>query len=59
MEGLSPEIYRTTAICIDSYENKILNGRLYNPYFDNGICFHSTMDLLKKLDYHRKWLQKC
>ena len=38
--------YRTTVICVDSYENSVLNGRLYNPYFNGGIHFSSTMQLI-------------
>ena len=43
--------YRTTVICIDTYEDGVLDGRMYNPYLDAGISFHSTMEFLKKLDY--------
>lgn len=45
--------YRITTICIDGYENEILNGRMYNygPDLAEGISFHSTMDFLKKMEY--------
>ena len=42
--------YRITILCIDEYENGVLNGRMYNPYFSTGIRFQSTMEMLKKLD---------
>ena len=29
--------YRNTVVCIDSYKEKILNGRLYNPYLDGEV----------------------
>lgn len=42
--------YRMTVVCIDEYENGVLSGRMYNPYFGTGITFRSTMDLLKKMN---------
>lgn len=42
--------YRNTIVCIDKYENGILSGRLYNPYFKSGKCFQSTMELLQAAD---------
>lgn len=44
------EQYRSTTICVDSYDNDVLCGRLYNPCFENGFCFRSTMELLKKME---------
>ena len=43
-------MFRTTIICIDSYENRVPSGRIYNMYLDSGIAFRSTMELLKCMD---------
>ena len=42
--------YRTTKVCIDSYENQILVGRFYNPCYQEGVSFCSVMDFLKKME---------
>ncbi len=42
--------FRTTLICIDLYEDKIPKGRLYNAYFENGIEFNGTIDLLQNME---------
>ena len=38
--------YRSTLLCVDSYENSVLKGRYYNPGVDGGVVFESTMELL-------------
>ena len=38
--------YRTTTVCIDSYENGVLAGRFYNPYLTGGKQFQSAMQFL-------------
>ena len=43
-------VFRTTVICVDKYENRILSGRLYNSYYKTGINFGSTMELLRSLE---------
>lgn len=40
------EEYRTTTVCIDSYENAVLRGRFYNPYLTGGQTFHSMTQFL-------------
>jgi len=50
-EKVYGEQYRTIIICADAYENRVLRGRIYNPYFENGVCFESTMDFLKIIKY--------
>ena len=40
------DLFRTTMICIDGYENKNASGSLYNAYFQHGIAFRSTMEML-------------
>ena len=42
--------YRTTWLCIDSYENEVPVGRIYNPYAEQGKCFHSLTQLLLEVD---------
>jgi hypothetical protein len=45
-QKLYGNLYRTTIVCVDSYERSVLTGRLYNPYLSAGIRFDSTMELL-------------
>ena len=42
--------YRTTMICIDSYERSVPTGQFYNQYYPEGISFHGIMDLIKKME---------
>ena len=42
--------YRTTTVCVDSYENQVLVGRFYNPHYPDGIKFHGVMDFLLKME---------
>lgn len=39
---------RTTMVCIDSYRDGVLQGRMYNPFLQEGVSFESTMDFLNK-----------
>lgn len=41
---------RTTFVCVDSYENKIPKGRLYNSFLDSGIEFVGVMDFLLNME---------
>jgi len=38
--------YRTTTVCVDSYENCILSGRFYNSYLESGKEFESLTQFL-------------
>lgn len=38
--------YRSIFLCIDSYENRTLAGRLYNPYFGNARYFENVIQFL-------------
>ena len=38
--------YRTTTVCIDSYENREFSGRFYNPYLSGGQKFQSMTQFL-------------
>lgn len=42
--------YRTTLVCVDSYENRIPCGRIYNAFFDQGIEFVGVMDFLRNME---------
>lgn len=45
-ERLCGNEYRTTVICIDSYEKGVPGGRFYNPAREGGIAFESLSQLL-------------
>jgi hypothetical protein len=49
-ERIRGDAYRMTMVCIDSYEQDILVGRMYNPYLQGGTWFCSTMDWLQKME---------
>ena len=38
--------YRMTTVCIDSYENGVMQGRFYNPYLSGGRGFQSMAQFL-------------
>ena len=42
--------YRTTTVCIDSYENNVPNGRFYNPYLPGGTTFRSMTQFLLEME---------
>lgn len=42
--------YRTTVVCVDSYEKGVPAGRFYNPQLEKGETFQSLTELLRKLD---------
>ena len=44
------EEYRTTIVCIDTYEEHRLSGRYYNPYFPEGKAFHSLTHFLLEME---------
>ena len=37
-------------VCVDSYNDKILEGRIYNVLRDSSVPFKSAMDMLVKLE---------
>jgi len=41
--------YRTTTLCVDSYENGVLAGRIYHPSCD-GIPFKSLSQFLVQME---------
>lgn len=44
------EKYRTTLVCIDSYHDKIMKGRIINPFFDGSIEFSGLMSFLLTME---------
>ena len=42
--------YRTTVVCVDSYDGHVLNGRLYNPHLPEGTSFRSAMEFLLRME---------
>ena len=44
------EEYRTTIVCVDSYEDRIPSGRIFNPYAPEGRSFSSVMQFLLEME---------
>ena len=42
--------YRQTTVCVDSYQDSVFTGRLYNPYLNDGKEFHSMVQFLTELE---------
>ena len=42
--------YRTTTICVDSYDKSVPVGRFYNQCCPEGFHFHGAIDLVKKME---------
>lgn len=42
--------YRSTTVCIDSYEDAIPVGRFYNPYLKEGRIFRSLAQFLIEME---------
>ena len=42
--------YRTTVVCVDSYDRSVMTGRLYNPYLSEGRSFGSVMEFLRMME---------
>lgn len=49
-ERLRGNEYRTTRVCIDSYEDGVPVGRFYNPGCGDAVPFQSLSQLLIKLN---------
>ena len=39
-------MFRATLICVDSYDHKILKGRIMSPYYQDCVLFESTIEFL-------------
>ncbi len=44
------EEYRTTIVCVDTYHNGILSGRIFNPYLQSGQSFQSLTQFLQFME---------
>ncbi len=42
--------FRNTTVCVDSYEEKVLCGCIYNPYLEGEINFRSTMQFIETME---------
>ena len=42
--------YRTTTICVDSYDKSVPEGRFYNLCCPEGVYFYGVIDLIKKME---------
>lgn len=42
--------YRTTMVCIDSYQNGAIAGRFYNSYLESGVEFDNLIQFLLEMD---------
>lgn len=44
------ELFKTSMVSIDSYDNRVLTGRIFNPFLDADVPFSSTMEFIKEMD---------
>lgn len=44
------EEYRTTLVCVDSYDNGVPQGRFYNPYMSAERSFQSLTQFLQSME---------
>lgn len=42
--------FRTTVVCIDSYQDGVLKGRLFNPYLSGAVQFESLMQFILRME---------
>lgn len=49
--------YRATQVCVDSYQDGVLKGRLYNPVSDTPRLFHSMSQFLVQMETLLEQLQ--
>ena len=42
--------YRTTVVCIDSYENGVPSGQFFNPYHQDGEQFYGLTQFLIRME---------
>jgi len=64
-EKMTGNKYHTTMVCVDSYQNDVLKGRLINPSRDGAIPFDSLMqfflcmeDLLDEMRFPQSFEEK-
>ena len=49
-KSLQGNQYRTTVVCVDSYENSVPQGRFFNPACPRGVPFYSLMQFFMGID---------
>ena len=42
--------YRTTQVCVDDRQDGKFRGRLYNPYWKEGVSFSGVMEFLTQME---------
>ena len=42
--------YRNTIVCIDSYENRVMQGHFHNLYMPDPVAFKSTLEFLQAME---------
>jgi hypothetical protein len=42
--------YRLTMVCVDENRDGSFSGRLYNPYWPEGVGFTGVLDFLEKME---------
>ena len=50
MRSQQYDLFRTTVVCVDGYENKVPVGRWYNSQYETGATFHGVMELMLSLE---------
>lgn len=50
MHRVYEEGCRTTVVCIDSFNKGVLNGRFYNPNFEESFEFDCLIHFLQKME---------
>ncbi|MBQ3048745.1 MAG: hypothetical protein IJC94_02195 [Oscillospiraceae bacterium] len=48
--SIHSDLFQTTMVCIDSYENKCAVGSVYNSFLQRKIAFRSTMEMLLAIE---------
>lgn len=49
-EKIHNEAYRTTLVCVDSYDQGAISGRFYSGQEEEGVPFHSLAQLLERVE---------
>ena len=49
-QEIREESYQLTMVCVDRYEQNVMQGRLYNPSYQGEISFCSLMEFLRKME---------
>lgn len=42
--------YRDTVVCVDSYNERVMKGRIYNPYFEGNVKFNGLMSFILAME---------